>query len=361
MEELRLPLKRALITACAAVVVAGGTAAKAELALNFTPINVTGYQGTDKEQTLLDCHFTSNVASNDCNRGGDTSWDPDPTPFLQETVKDGNAYYYHVMLGDPDSDFSQEYYILAGGGKWLDYREYPLSASEGEFNGGVGATPSGPEVLYSGLTFVNPLSNSVRSLNPNVITGSGNGSGDPESMIFRQTIDQGTTFSQEILKANYKKKPIIKQTITDDELYSYFEVDLSMLGYTDAYLTQTGNMTNIMTVIDKDSGVKYVDFNGTDVMAQDAQIITTHGAYRYHSPLIDSPEVPGYESRDPGGLYEYDSGTYDIYEVQWAAYWHGYDQDPYTDLDGDGNPNNDQINIDDDNYQTTRVITPPSL
>jgi len=126
-------------------------AAQAGLSFNFAPD--------------LANRVYSGLALVQCNRPSEPSigcssflFNNDPTPFLQERVRDPatGRIYYHVVLGRPEDGFAQEYYSWVG----------PSSAMQM----GAGSSSFGnPNCFYSNCNGKNPLGPD------NVVTGSGTG------------------------------------------------------------------------------------------------------------------------------------------------------------------------------------------
>ncbi len=290
-----LPGKKTAIAAiCLAALVGGLPVAQAEFVLNFEPLSPTGGQSV-VGAALLDCRFSNPTSSSASCKRMSTRDDPDRTPFYEETVRaaDGRMYY-HVIIGDPESDFAQEYYIQAGWGYWLGYADFPMSASEGGLNGGVDATPTG----FFGAPFASPLDS-----NPTV---SGNGTGNPRKMIFRQIV-RGPGFEQEVLKSTYANKPKITQQVQDAEMVSNFVVDMSDISYSDD--STSAAMINTMTITDAESGIVFTDFDINDP-ANRSRIAA--GQYTYSGGLPYKGSM---------GTYTYaEGGNFDVYGVEWSAY-----------------------------------------
>jgi len=225
--------------------------AQAEFALNFIP-NAAAVENGSAD---LSCGIGNNLS---CIRGSGGSagnpaiLDPDSTPFLQETIETvGGKLYYHLLIGDPTSDFSLEYYIQQGWTPWDNSNN--ASASDGVYNGGLDATPNNSADYFS------PLSSLA-----------GNGTGAPRKVVFRQT-QSDLGFDQEILKDNLHFKPKITQSIYDDQLVSAFQVDMSNIDYDD--MNTVGIIVNTMTITDA-NGRMWANFDQTDVLSM---IDTTTG------------------------------------------------------------------------------------
>ncbi|RMD78846.1 MAG: hypothetical protein D6809_04975 [Gammaproteobacteria bacterium] len=126
-------------------------AASADFSFNFAPDTA---------------HRTySGLALIQCNRPGEPSigctsflFRNDPTPFLQERVKDPatGRVYYHVVVGRPQDGFAQEYFSWVG-------------PSDGGQMGPGSSSFGDPDCFASSCNGKNPLGPD------NVVTGSGTG------------------------------------------------------------------------------------------------------------------------------------------------------------------------------------------
>lgn len=283
-------VKACLLTLGAAVI----PAANAELTLNFQPVAAANRLSVD-----LACMPGAAYSVSSCVRGDPNSLfgkDPDTTPFYMErTTEPGFSGGYHVLIGDPNSDFSQEYYIsFAGTTQWPN--AFQKTASMGTYNGGVDAKPKNN---FNGV-FVDPLSSSDLS---------GSATGNPQRVTFRQTLN-GTGFSQEVLKSTRANKPKITQTVADGEMSSNFVIDMSGLVYSGASaLTTAGLMTNTLVVTDSQTGQVLTNF---DIKTSSQNSNITGGKFAYaRGPGLDGSY----------GNYTYATGKFDVYSVNWAAYW----------------------------------------
>ncbi len=292
MEKLLLQWSTA-ITACLLTVSGAISIAHAEPVLNFSAVNPST-KGLE-----ISCMPGVAVSADSCIRGGpgNLRQDPDTTPFLLETFIEPSTGlgYYHVMIGDPNSNFSQEYFIqYSGSALWFD--GFRRTASAGTFNGGTDAQPP---TNFSGI-FEAPLSSNA--------TISGNATGRPDRVIFKQSI-KGTGFNQDVLKANLSKKPIITQAVNDGGIDSNFVIDMSGSEYFNAAaLTTGGVITNTLKITDLQSGAILTDF---DINTSSQNSFVTGGKYIY-----DITWGPWGEF----GNYQYATGSFDIYAVDWKAY-----------------------------------------
>lgn len=200
------------------------------------------------------------------------------TSFIQETVDLGGQRYYHLVVGQPDQGFAQEILIKAGG---IVFFGETLSDSGG-----------------------GPNSNGRDPLGAFSLTG--NGSGNPQSVLIRQVMsDPAGGFSQEFLKAQLDKKPVISQNMNADGVANVFIMDMSNSDYK---TSATGKMTNTTDVEgvgmwDADKGFgnsseqtgkrvnggRYV-FNGVSKVMSDPKVPDQawyYGTYTYYDDATD--------------------------------------------------------------------------
>lgn len=261
--------------------------AHAEFALNFQPVPDTTPGGL-----YMDCQRGA-AADTRCQRG-DSSQDPDQTPFYQEIISDGTNIYYHDIIGDPDSGFAIEYFIRAGGCCWAGQSDAPLNASGGTFNGGLDATPEGS------ADFVDPLGSDSNL--------TGNATGNPERVIFRQIV-RDEQMDLEIIKETLSNKPKISQIIDDGVINNTFVFDMSNIGYSD--IDTAGILINHVVINDPDLPTNgLIDF---DIIADSQFTNITGGKYSY------TPNPNG--SDGSNGTYDYADGDFDINNVDWSIYW----------------------------------------
>ena len=205
-------------------------------------------------------------------------------------------YYYHTLIGSKDSDFAQEYYIATSGGTW--FSGFSRTASAGDVNGGIDSTPP-PSPFYSGAPFHSPLSASPIS---------GNGSGRPDEVVFKQTL-KGPGFLQEVTKASASNKPKITQTVDGSGISSNFVLDMSSLIYYDAAALTTGApMTNTLVITDTQTNEVLTNF---DINTSSQKSNMNAGKYTY---------ALGNGFSGSNGTYAYETGTYDIYSTNWEAF-----------------------------------------
>lgn len=286
-KQLALSITSALLVSSIA------STASAELTLNFQPGD--GTNRVTGSPVNLDCRDRS-ISRPACVRGTNTA-DPDTSPFYQELVQEPDGQYYHVIVGDQNSDFVLEYYIRTIGGSSEWFSGAPYNASGGAmFNGGIDSQPTSPLAR-------DPLSRSDPS---DPLGNSGNASGNPTRVIFSQVVD-ADGLRQEVTKSTFLNKPKLNQTISDVDLASTFELDMTNSTYDD--MTTTGNLiTNRNRILDADTGATLFDFDA----ATDSQVSDVNaGEYVYN---------PGTFLGESFGNYTYSESDFNVYEVEWSIY-----------------------------------------
>lgn len=202
------------------------------------------------------------------------------TPFLQELVDDNGTQYYHVIVGDVNSDFVLEFYIRNGGCCWW---------SGGMGGGGTPYSSSGGDAGNANEPLAAP-------------SISGNGTGNPTRVYMRQIIQDGQV-RQEFLKTQEAIKPRITQTIDNSASRLAFELDMSNGDY--ASFSTPAQFVNTMTL-------GLTDGSGDFDMATDAsQSNITAGQFTY--------TAGGGHGGSAGG-YSYIDGGFDVYGIDWLSY-----------------------------------------
>ena len=248
---------------------------EAEFALNFAPMAAGGSGGwgsggTSGGWSNVECGATSTGSTGSSgwggSRGGSSSFSfgrgCGTGYFLQEVAKDGT---FHVIVGDPKSDFALEFYIKGASNLvtgYLDNDKNPLSSNS---------------------------------------TMTGNGAGDPTNVQIRELV-KNAGMNQEFLKALNAKKPKISQDINDASLSSKFAADMTNSTYSQMF---GGTITNLETIFD--TGSKPLAAASFD-MSRDASV----GSY-----------VTAGKYTNPGGefkKYTYVSGGFDVYNIKWVDF-----------------------------------------
>lgn len=244
------------------------------------------------------------------------NWGPsldDGTSFSQERVNIGGVDYYHLVVGQPEQGFAQEILIRAGNGSVLFdpfFRATRFGPVLSQSGGGFCLTGNGPFEDPKAIPVCVTDNNANTPFSTFNITG--NGSGNPEAVLIKQIMsDSASGFSQEFLKAQLDKKPVISQNMNYAGVANTFVLDMSASGYKEA--TQ-GKMTNITEVegvgkFDADAGFggsneasgKFIS-GGRYTFSADASL----GKEKTSAKVI----VNGLES--PNGPFKY--GTYTYYD-----------------------------------------------
>ncbi len=281
----------------------------AEFTMNFQVDYDNRVPNGDQSSGAISCNYPG-VPDSDCDRiwHTDTKFDPDPTPFIQELVINaaGTQAYYHVIVGDRSTGFVTEYYIeTQSSSRWPN--GYAASQSGGGYNGGIDASPV--ESPQWGIYFHSPLHKDPRF--------SGNATGRPDRVIFRQIIEDAEMF-QETHKATFGNKPKIEQVITqslpagtnpiDAKFKTYFLADMSNLSYglNNANFNAGSGVVIEQWVYDDENPQLLLDgFK----LAEDGQIYNANaGKFTYN--YLGSP----------WGSYNYNGGRFNHLNVDWAKY-----------------------------------------
>ncbi len=264
----------------------------------------------------------------------------DPTPFLQELVRDASGnVYYHVIVGLPDNGqgFAQEYYSLQSFGP-----------SDGSAAGSASfGNPSCFNAVFRYCNGEDPLGDRTRNdpnstVSPMAVTGIGTGGsymvacptcpggGAPYGRVaVRQLLgdhakDPNTgqwtcndSYCQEYLKP-FDNKPRITQTLDDGQMRSEFVADMSaspmlVMPDTPAPVTNTLLLRNGM-------GQNVVSF---DVTASRQQGQSTAGMYCRGVPDAQGncrpPDLPATWRDVPTSQYSYFDGAMPL-DQDWSLY-----------------------------------------
>lgn len=264
--------------------------AMAEFTLNFTP----KIANPSQRQSVANIGCANGISTVGGHHRTDMPGCGDGIHFMQEIVSDGLNSYYHVIIGDPDTDaFAQEYYIRTAGCCWFAARgpvgnpmfgEAPLSASYGDTG--------------------RLLSSAFFPLAP--VTLSGNGSGNP-SRIHMTQINQDQTMYLEYTKAFEDKKPRLTQIISDPGITSTFILDNSNADYYQTLMA----MEYRNEVVLRDNNGQLLGVGDYDVAASAPEQYVTGGQFIYK----DGPAVAG-----SFGIYLYESTTFDPVYIKWLDY-----------------------------------------
>ncbi|RMH19216.1 MAG: hypothetical protein D6698_05995 [Gammaproteobacteria bacterium] len=238
----------------------------------------------------ISCNFAG-LADANCGQGAvldTTDNDVDNTPFMLEKVTVAGLPYFHMVMGDPNADMAQEYYIRADG---AGFSQQSASNGDGCYNNGAvtGCVQFGPGTGVNQVRSGNgwdPLALSATTTNANT----GNGSANPNHVIMRQVTGNGTwdpvaltrtctdSLCQEFLKATLAMKPKITQDLSSTHggqtVTGQFVIDMSNSDYqTD---TAQAAITNTLDFSASTAG----NFN----QATDAQNASVNGGQYTYTP-----------------------------------------------------------------------------
>lgn len=315
-------LTRQLLSASLALLAFGIAESRAEFALNWARgpgfVNNDGYINCNRPDSPTgfgDAGACAGVV------GGFNGYDPDRTPFLQETVTEGGVTYWHLIIGLNDSSaFAQEVFIRLQPGTdcGQGHTGVRCSYSAGLLgdSGGMGSTiqstsGNGWDPLRTDKNFT------------------GNDSGDPTKMIMRQVInDTANGLTQEFLKAFYALKPKISQTVSDANFTSTFIQDMSNSDYlasTTADNNNRGIITNSVTLIGAyatvqgnfDNTATKFTFDTANGTGSNAIQVNTGGRYTFAPGTGWNATSTVFNE----GVYTYNEGeVVDISTLDWNAF-----------------------------------------
>ncbi len=291
----------------------------------------TGWAGITDGQ--ISCNF-GGVADKNCGQGAvfdTTNNDLDNTPFMLEkiTAPDGKQYF-HMIMGDPNADMAQEYYINATGN---GFTQRSASNGDGCYNQAI-CQPAFQKAQQTAGNGWDPLALDPATTNANT----GNGSGNPNKVIMRQVTGLGTwdpltqtrtctgDLCQEFLKATLANKPVISQEMSSNHggetTVAKFKIDMS----NSDYLTDTAAaaITNTLDFSASTTG----SFN----QATDAQNSNVNGGQYTYTPgnAAGTPgDIGSGDNNGSGGTFSkgFDPSTFD----------YGAFRDPAQNAAGAGN------------------------
>ena len=254
-------LTRHLLATSLTLLALGITESRAEFLLNWTPSTAPIFNDGQiscnrPDKTNYHCDQGGNGGGG--GGGGMNGFgftEQDQTPFLQETVTEAGATYFHLIIGMSGTDaFAQEVYIrqqpatdcgFGFTGVLCSYSAGLLGDAGGNNMGGGGMGGGGRTLETTSGNGWDPLRAAAAF--------TGNDSGDPTKMIMRQVInDNANGLTQEFLKSSYALKPKISQTISDANFTSTFIQDMSNSDYLATTTADNNNraiITNKVTLI----------------------------------------------------------------------------------------------------------------
>jgi hypothetical protein len=241
------------------------------------------------------------------------------TPFIYERVLDSsNVPYYHMVIGDPNSDFAQEVYIQVGG---------PNIAGQSIVIGGIGpqgsASSGTPQALGNGQDPLGPVDFST-------VSGeryTGNSSGNPTRVQMQQVNTDGD-LSVEFTKDKFAEKPSITNNISSTDFSATFKVDSTGNGYS---ASTPSTVTNKVEITDPttqqqvgnfdmtaDAQGSHITVSGRDTDDQDSNV--TAGRYTY---------TPGAGNMGSRGTYTYSEGSANL-NPDWSSYFDDREANPWA-------------------------------
>lgn len=271
----------------------GAKISHAEFALNWAPdiANRAASQGL----SFAVCNFPGYANQGNCGSfvpGNEGT----TTPFVNELVTDGIKTYYHLIVGDPNSNFAQEIYVGTGTVTYQDGK--PTSATLGQTGGNAGCFPGSP--FYTGVAACGNAYNKL-GVDANV---TGNGSANPTVVQMQQFVkDPASGFTLEFVKSSFAQKPKITQSIVNSEINAQFVMDMSGTNYNTN--TTAAVVTNTIDIIDP-------AIKGDFDMATDIQSSTVTGGRFTFTP---APLGNGYGGA--GGTYNYIDGGFNLNAIDW--------------------------------------------
>ena len=263
---------------------------RAAFTLNFIPDDGS-YDSTSND--INSCNM-SYISDFNCDSGGfggsfdENGSHDDGTAAYQRMFTSGGKTYYHVIIGDYTQDsFYMEYMIEADSG-WDRYNgDFAASASTGN-----NSTTSDRE-----FNMDNPYSaDSSRT---------GTGTGNPNRVIMRQILDDGITYN-EFLKDQFDRKPLITQTVTDNDptegIIQEYTLDMRGKTYADNTPITENERTN-RTILIGDTAANQGDYD-------DTYAVITPTFFREGNDTISA----GAYTYSTGSGYGGSDGTYIYYQ-----------------------------------------------
>lgn len=269
---------------------------------------------------------------------------PQLVPIRVGTTPDGKGIfeeYWHIIVDDSANGMELEYYIQAGfvqnfkgnngglpGSKWSanwggNIPTIPLNSQLGWSSASAGdgrvhmSNASGEKLVVDGANAFYPLAKKGRRTDPaedhsSAVASSGSGSANPNKVIVRQKLAVGE-LTQEYLKYDFDKKPLIIQQIADTRINATVAIDMSNLTYSQ---DDTPGIFGLQNKIYEAGGPP--DFYTRDfAFAPGARYGITAGRYTYtEEGYNDDYKTPGGSNGD----YTYVHGNYDIDEVNWSHF-----------------------------------------
>ena len=282
----------------------------------------------------------------------------DGSRFIQERLLIDGTYYFHVVVGSPDTNFALESFVATTVAGASNIQEQSASIRPFSPNSGGNEQAVLGNIDLSGSNLGNngifgnsddPLGVSV-----NPASGfkgydlSGNGTTDPRRVALRMLVSDADV-TVEVLKPMLERKPLITQTTSDGEMSALFQADMRGLSYSDA--SRAAPVINTLTLTSTDlpaNGIGNFDMS----MVQRSNV--TAGRYTYQQGqgwLTRTPDGSGgyiYTDNPDGwdvansvydeGSYTYTNGTggFNVYGANWDSYFNHESNQPYCDPNDNG-------------------------
>lgn len=294
---MRAGIQPFLLIAGLAAALLFSAASQAQFSFDGTKINALPSGGC--AAFVPDC---TSVVHNDESVSGQT-------PFVYEVVNQGGASFYHMVIGNPEDNFTQEVYIQLGGGNIYSNQATDTGAdpflpgirlrSQSSSSGGVGPVGScafdcGQDRDGNPIDTPNDPTNAFSPLD-NTSVG-GNATGNPSRVAMRQSLRDGD-LTVDFVKNNLLTKPVISNVIAADDIESTFIIDGSGNPYTAANSSPvTNTVQHRGDNLPPESSAR---FDITETGAFDQQTLnTTAGRYTAGNP---NPGLPNtlYNYADP--------------------------------------------------------------
>ena len=206
--------------------------AHAQFTLDFTP-NDGNYNNND---AYVSCNM-SYIANANCGNGRRSDFDlngshDDGSAFYQSMFTDASGNeYFHVIVGDHRVDsFALEYIIKTGyadDGNW----------DSGFTGGNIARSSSTGDPNNRTFNMTTPYDTDTTPS-----TSSGTATANPTRVVIRQIFNDSES-TQEFLKDQFERKPLIRQVISNSDLTMLAEFDMRVKDYNDITPIDASNVT----------------------------------------------------------------------------------------------------------------------
>ena len=247
--------------------------------------------------------------------------------FIQELVVIEGVEYFHVVIGDPDSDFVQEIYIARS--DWRRDRE--LAGGRFSDSGGQACFP-GPAVVEPFASGCIASNNAYDPLRRDS-NFTGNATGNPSRMVMLQRVkDEASGYEQNFSKFDLATKPVISQTLVNEDIESVFSMDMSNSDYdTDSiagtmvntFDLRTPGITEAQNLIVPNVIPTMGDFDLAVTERPENRANITGGRYTFNRIMLEDYRIENGWFRDiPTSEYTYYDGMVDtaILNTDWEKF-----------------------------------------